>query len=390
MNTFRFKIITGFDGACPHSDAGITVKPNGTYEIRPSWRTAPGIGEESIGGGSRFSVKVENLSPEPQRFICHVNWQDEKQIRLRYHDWLALLLPGKTEWETVRTVLTDSGAMLNLMLLPGVSHIAQSPYYGYRDAISFMKSQRGRNGVSFSSIGRSKEGRDIPLLLADIGKSHAKLDVIVMARNHAYESAGSFCVEGMVEYLLAECPPELLNKYRFHFLPMTNPDGVYNGLSRLTSPRGADLNRCAEQGDPAWVALKNYIDLVKPSRLLNLHNWMDKEKDGLLTNTLQDAEEFRLLLPDMREDRHYWALEWTDLFLRQHNLEFCPEEWKSWKDYTLENFGTLAITLEFPWYNRTTARMRQIGKQALDAFLRMQHKENYSDVNKKYNEMSCS
>ena len=61
---------------------------------------------------------------------------------------------------------------------------------------------------------------------------------------------------------------------------MTNPDGVFNGMSRLTAPNGADLNRCIEQDDSAWRAIKTYIDKIRPSYLLNIHNWMDKEEDS--------------------------------------------------------------------------------------------------------------
>lgn len=387
MDISKFKIITGFDGACPHSDAGVTLRSNGLYEIRPSWRTTLGIGEESLGGGSRFSIKIENLCESEQRFECYINWQDKDKVRLKYHDWITVLLAGNTEWETVDTVLKDQGVMLDMFLPPGISHIAQSPHYSYQNASMFLEARADLQGVFFSSIGRSKEGREIPLLLVDIGEKRLKLDVIIIARNHAYESAGSFCMEGILDYLLSECPLNLLEKCRIHLLPMTNPDGVYNGLSRLTAPQGADLNRCVEQNDSAWWALKNYIDLIRPSRLLNLHNWMDKEKDGLLANTFQDAEEFRRLMPDMHKDKYYWQLEWTELFLQQHSFESCPEEFKSWKDYTFEKFGTLAITLELPWFNRTTARMREIGKQALITFLEMYNKEYYFDESKTNNEI---
>ena len=68
---------------------------------------------------------------------------------------------------------------------------------------------------------------------------------MIMARNHAYESAGNYCIDGMVDFLLSRdsLAEYLLTKFSFHILQMTNPDGVYKGLSRLSSPKGADLNR---------------------------------------------------------------------------------------------------------------------------------------------------
>ena len=371
--TEKLKIITGFDGASPFSADGVTENQDGTFEVRPSWRSEPGISEEALGCGSRFSIKVENCTEHNQQFDCFINWQDENQCRLKYHDFVMVLFPDSDEWEIVMVKLRDSGAELSIQLPPGITHIGTSPWYGYQTAVDYVNSKYGLTGVTTFSAGRSNEGREIPVLLLDYPADGEKQDVMIIARNHAYESAGSFCIEGMVDELLSGSTEAqaLLKKYRLHFLPMTNPDGVYNGISRLTAPNGADLNRSIKQDDAAWQALKNYIDKIKPQYLLNIHHWMDKEKDGLLTNTKEDAEHFKALMPDLVEDKHYWMLEWTQLYLDQHGFDTCPEECKSWKDYTLENFGTLAITLEFPWFNRTTARMREIGRQALETFLKI-------------------
>jgi Zinc carboxypeptidase len=369
--TEKLKIITGFDGASPFSTAGITENQDGTFEVRPSWRSELGISEEALGSGSSFSIRVENPTTIQQQFDCFINWQDTTQQRLNYHDFVMVKFPDAADWEIIMVELGNGGAQLSVELPPGITHISTSPWYGYHTAVDYIKSKTDLTGVTTFSAGNSNEGRDIPVLLLDYPADEVKQDVLIMARNHAYESAGSFCIEGMVDELLSGSTEAqaLLKKYRFHFLPMTNPDGVYNGLSRLTAPNGADLNRSIKQDDAAWQALKNYINGVKPQYLLNIHHWMDKQKDGLLTNTKEDADKFRELMPDLTVDNHYWMLEWTQLYLDQHGFDTCPEECKSWKDYTLENFGTLAITLEFPWFNRTTARMREIGRQALNAFL---------------------
>ncbi len=373
--TEKFKIITGFDGASPFSMDGVTENQDGTFEVRPSWRSEPGISEEALGSGSRFSIKVENCTDHDQKFDCFINWQDATQQRLNHHDFVMIKFSDADDWEIIMVELGNGGAQLSVELPPGITHISTSPWYGYHTALDYIASKTGFTGVTTFSVGNSNEGREIPVLVIDTpdGCNDDKQDVMIIARNHAYESAGSFCIEGMVDDLLTNSPtPQaLLKKYRFHFLPMTNPDGVYNGLSRVTAPNGADLNRSSEQPDAAWQALKNYIDKVKPQYLLNIHHWMDKEKDGLLTNTKADAEHFRALMPDLVEDKHYWLLEWTQLYLNQYGFNTCPEARKSWKDYTLEKFGTLAITLEFPWFNRTTNRMRKIGRQALDAFLKV-------------------
>jgi hypothetical protein len=370
--TIAIKIITDFDGASPSSERGVIQHGDGDFEVCPSWRKAVGIGEEAIGGGSSFSIRVENTASSPRPFRCYINWQDTAGLRLKYHDVVYILLPDRSEWETVYGKLHQGGVNLELSLNPGITHIAASPWYGYTTACNYLHTKVKHSEVELLSIGRSEENRDIPALIID-NHIAAKSNVLVMARNHAYESAGSFCLEGMIDWLLTdtEITRKLKNQHRFHFLPMTNPDGVFNGMSRLTSPQGADINRCRVQNDEAWHSLKNYLDQVKPAFLLNVHNWMFKTEDGLLANEKSTAEKFRQLMPDQAQDGHVWRLEWTDLFLQTRNLKTCPPEFESWKDYTKKHYATLAITLEFPWFNRSTRRMREIGCQSLKTMLQL-------------------
>ncbi len=374
MSFFKecFEIDVGFDGACPFSRDGILHHENKDYEIRPSWRSAAGIGEEAPGCGFRFSIKIRNTSDTAQFFCAFINWEDINPISLNYRDTVYVQFPQSDEWRMIPLVAEGRGMRISLTLPPGITHIDQAPYYGYGIAINYLQAQAAHGGVIFDSIGSSEEGRDIPLLLLDDPDCAAvKIDVMYLARNHAYESAGSFCAEGMIDFLLSDeaLAQYFRHHYRFHFLPMTNPDGVFNGMSRLTAPQGADLNRSIRQNDSAWIALKNYIDQVKPPLFLNIHHWQDKVKDGLLANTEALSKNFRRLLPDLHEDGHHWVEQWTELYLRDNFLSVCPENHKSWKDYVRENFGSHALTLEFPWFNRTPQRMREIGQKALIAFL---------------------
>lgn len=368
-----FKIITGFDGASPFSKEGVTPLDNGTFEVRPMWRPSPGISEENPEcGGSRFSIKVENISSATHLFECFINWEDPQQKRLCYHDCVYVLPPGGNEWMMFPVELELPGTRLKIKLPPGVSHIDASPYYGYGMAIEYMKLKDGNHGAEYSSIGKSAGGREIPLLLIDDPDGWKnKTDMLFMARNHAYETAGSFCAEGIIDFLLSDYA---MAKYfrascRFHFLPMTNPDGVYNGMSRLTAPQGADLNRIIGQDDDTWRSIKNYVDKVKPGLFLNIHNWMSKNQDGLLANTKPFADKFKKLMPDQHQDMKFWYVEWTELFLKNMGAETCREEWKSWKDYVLEKFGATALTLEFPWFGRTASGMRETGKTSFISFM---------------------
>lgn len=382
----NFNVITGFDGSCPFSQEGISLNADGILEIKPSWRPIPGISEEAPGGGSRFSVKVENRSNGHEIFRCYINWEDDSQKILKVHDWFCALFPGAGEaWITYPAQLHPPGTNIEISLPPGVTHLGMSPYYGYDSALKYLRGKAGISDVEYNNAGTSKEGREIPVLVLHPAQNRPGIpEIIIMSRNHAYESAGNFCCEGMIDFLTSGVPEanSLRRRYRFHFMPMTNPDGVYNGMSRLTSPHGADLNRCRKQDDASWQTIKNYIDAVRPALFLNIHNWMNKDTDGLLGNTKEFTEKFARLMPDMRNEGKHWYREWIELYLEKQNLKVIPETSKSWKDYVMENFDGIAVCLEFPWFGRSCQRMREIGRQSLKTFIAvsesMKHKLNYS------------
>lgn len=372
------RIIVGFDGAAPFSEEGVTARADGSFEVRPSWRSAPGESEELPGCGGRFWVRVVNESTGPARFDCFVNWEDTSEAHRKLRDWVAVLLPGADEWSTVAAPIEANGVRVVLDLPPGETQLAASPEYSYGVALDYFRRKQAAPGTVLSSIGRSEEGREIPVLRIDDPTGQPrKADFMYFGRNHAYETAGSYCAEGMIDFLLSDDSRarESRRRYRFHFLPMTNPDGVHNGLSRLTAPKGADVNRIRPQADATWRALRDYVDAVKPQLHLNIHNWLSKTHDGLLANTREFAERFQALMPDQRCDGKVWMVEWTERFLEREGIrDYSPgsDAWlrhASWKNDVAARFGGIGLTLEFPWFGRTTARMRDLGRDALIAFL---------------------
>lgn len=80
---------------------------------------------------------------------------------------------------------------------------------------------------------------------ADYDPIHCKKKGIVLtARVHPGESAGSYMVKGAVDYLLSSAPEAvfLRSQYVIKVVPMLNPDGVRYGNNRC-SLLGVDLNR---------------------------------------------------------------------------------------------------------------------------------------------------
>ncbi len=134
------------------------------------------------------------------------------------------------------------------------------------------------------SIGRTVEGREIPLLtISDLQIPEAKKKVIwLMFRQHAWEAGSSWTGDGAVRFLLSK--DERAARIREHFIfriyPLCDPDGVADGGVRFNR-NGYDLNRNWDLVDPqkmpeiaaqrravlAWVDSGHRLDLF-----FTLHN----------------------------------------------------------------------------------------------------------------------
>lgn len=115
-----------------------------------------------------------------------------------------------------------------------------------------------------------------------------KTYIIITARAHAAETAGSYKVQGIIRFLLSQNPIaiSLRQHHIFLIVPMLNPDGVLYGNNRC-SLAGNDMNRCwnnpSKKFEPCIYKLKSklaniykgdtqiliYCDLHGHSRLYN-------------------------------------------------------------------------------------------------------------------------
>ena len=117
-------------------------------------------------------------------------------------------------------------------------------------------------------------------------------------------------MEGMVQFLLGgdAWAAAALREYVFHIVPMANPDGVFNGLGRLTAPRGADVVWATTDADGAHGAVQQAVDRVKPKLWIDLHNWQNKHVDGLLGLDPEIREHFLHYMPDQWEFGKHWSI----------------------------------------------------------------------------------
>ncbi len=359
-------LLLGFDGSAPHNRRGARRLGPAAFELRPNTRREPGLSEEvTPPGGSRFWTRVSNSGRDAVTVRLRVNWECAE--RIRHHDFGYIRHEADADWTLVPARRRRAVAEYRLRLAPGVTDVALSPEYNCADALAFVRRTAAAGAVA-REIGRSRGGRKLWSLNFPSPDPRAAT-FLVLARNHAYESSGSYAAEGIASFLLSDDPlaAYLRGKFSVCLLPLTNPDGVHDGMSRLTRERGADLNRLHTLPDAAHRALRAAIDDLRPAVLMNVHNWTDKFVDGLLANEQQVAERIQAHMPADAAHGKRWRVETRDDYLRAIGQSEVPETAKSWKDYGLERFGATCVTFEFPWFGLRAADMREKGRQAFVA-----------------------
>ncbi|KAM3145691.1 hypothetical protein pb186bvf_002237 [Paramecium bursaria] len=115
-------------------------------------------------------------------------------------------------------------------------YFAQSYPYGLSTLQEFLKPlSLERNVVSIKQL-CVQGGSQCPILTFG---DNTKPMIIIIARQHPGESASSFVMEGIIQYIVASA--HLRQKYYFKIVPMMNPDGVIHGNSKCNT-LGVNMN----------------------------------------------------------------------------------------------------------------------------------------------------
>jgi len=168
--------------------------------------------------------------------------------------------------------------------------IAHIQPYTTRDLQRLLDSATSSPHLRVEAIGKTAQGRDLLLLtVTDFARPDAgKKAVWLIARQHSWETGGSFVAEGAIRFVLSDDPEarRLRERVVFSFIPMADPDGVARGGVRFNG-NGYDVNRHwaeVDLRDPKYLeampeiwymkkAIVNYVKSARPiDLLLYLHN----------------------------------------------------------------------------------------------------------------------
>jgi len=372
-----FTIEVGFDGSCPQSMEGIRQDDCNEFTIFPSWRPEPGISEDGIGRTTRLGLRLINRKASAEPVTINIDWQyhdapqdaytssgvDTCEKYMGYRDFCVVRYPGQNRWEYVLGTVKESVATFRMEAPAGMTEIHWHPPYSYEQGEEFVENLRRREWTTVERAGTTVEGRNIWLVGISDDSPVAKKRFLITARMHAYESGGSYAMEGMVQFLLDQTPwaAEARRDWEFFIVPMVNPDGVHNGLGKLTSPRGVDLQwALPETDDPAHKALRKIVDKVEPMYYCDLHNWQRKDIDGVIDMNARRWRRFQILMPPAREFGKLWT--WRE---RNEHVDLSGSQRVHFRHYCTEKFNCPTVTFETSWFGRRPEDVRAFGYNAL-------------------------
>lgn len=377
----------GFDGSCPQSLEGVRRDGDDAFTIFPSWRSEPGISEDGVGRSTRLGIRVRNDSTTPVTGTFRIDWQYDEatpdaqrysaiatcELYMGYRDFCVVGRPDTEQWQYAVGTVAGSVATFELTLAPGTTEMHWHPPYSYERGEAFVAGLRERPGTQLEHIGHSGEGRNLWLIRITDHQKTAKKPFMITARMHAYESGGSYMMEGMVDYLLSDSPwaAAARRDWEFCIVPMVNPDGVCNGLGKLTTPSGTDLQWALPTADdPAHRALMQTVDNVAPAYVVGLHNWQAKDIDGAIGMDPVRWERLQDFLPPIGAFAKRWF--WRGL----PETSTLPDGRQTLRQYCRERFGALTVAFECGWFGRQPADVRALGANLLRAVLLVEEQWN--------------
>jgi hypothetical protein len=342
------RIENRYPGANPRRAGDVEKLGPDSFLVRP-W-------SEDGDGNYKFCLNVEavNDSDAPERLELLVDWNDIEYMSCRDY----VLLGRDEDWRVFPGTVDVMATNVSLEVPPGEWYLGLHPVY---DAERLEDDCRlaVEAGLERRAIGASREGREIAALSA--GPEDAPV-VLVVARFHPYETAGSWCVSEILTLLGAdlEGEGELTGRFRFVVVPVTNPDGVAAGCCKRSRRGGPDLcHEGADSDDPAGRALLELLNECRPRAYLDLHGWMFRDHDGLSYSHRAVREKVVEKLAGGRVFTKEWkGSDWStrpdrpgDFFMRASR-----------------DHGAVSMVVSPSWFGRTTADMREFGRELLVAF----------------------
>jgi len=206
-------------------------------------------------GSTKHWLKRDNIGDQYYWFYFRADGVKDQSIHVELNDLIGvyrgnthLVYTDYTQpvfsydqntWQRIENVSYDSAThtfVFSQQFEAEPAWIAYAHPYSHRRLLNFLDLINDHPHVQLQTVSRTRENRSIDLLTItdpDSDKEDKKT-VLIIALQHAGEDAGAYLVEGLIQFLLSDDPGALYAKQHFiyHIVPMMNPDGIYNGITR--------------------------------------------------------------------------------------------------------------------------------------------------------------
>jgi len=350
--------VFGFDGANPGSaERFLPVAPD-RYLVRPFYETP------AVNYRFRLDLRLEVLT-ERARVRLDVDWKDDQHRPLR-SAMCHKALNTQDPWR-VATAIEDQGEgplSFRLELERGVHHVTLNPKFDHEDLRDLVRDCQGKARVRV--LERSMSGLDAKLTAFHLFSGGGpKPCVLAVARLHPYETAGSHCLAGLVQWAAGDGPgqDELLSRHDWLVVPMVSTPGVTQGFCQFngTSQVGLDLSRQASPSDPVCAAILDVLQGCQLCGYMDIHNWMHREVDGVYALSRAHTWRFMSSMTDRRPAPRPWRTE--------HRHFFFGRQPRGLMALIRQRGGkVLCCGLEYSWHRRSPADMAKLGVASANAF----------------------
>ena len=253
-------------------------------------------------GSTRHWLKRDGIGDQYYWFYFNADHVKGRKITLELNELVGVYRGGqhlvytdytrpvysydRENWQRIADVSYDSATHTFVFTHTFTSEpvwIAYAHPYPLQKLENFVSGLSGNRWVNMVELGRSEEGRSIDMLtitdpaVPDAGKK----TILLMAMQHAGEDAGTYLIEGLVDFLISDGDKADAARKNFIYkvVPIMNPDGVFHGTSRYNLAM-EDLNNIWVNDDlaqpevtsvkswtEAWFAEGKTIDLF-----IDVHN----------------------------------------------------------------------------------------------------------------------
>ena len=296
----------------------------------------------------------------PRTVEIEIRWAEFDTMSYRR---FAYLKHGRTH-RPVSGTIKPTATAFRVPLPTGESFFGPAPWYSIEDGARWTERvRRTVAGARLDTIGTTLEGRPIRVLRLDAAPHQpGRPNVVVLTREHAVETAGSFALEEVVRFL-TETPEgrRRLRQFVFHLLPAANPDGVANGrkLPQEAPKEVSDLHYAGmASNDPTCRAVREWMFALKPACLINLHGYLFPVPQIIFYDRADGMAMLDQLF-QRKSDRETpgWYARWQ------------VAENKTMLHYCVRKFGTVLGLFELPWTGQTVPQAQALGLQMFQSVL---------------------